>query len=217
MPISVADIDARVGETLNDVDSIRWTLEERLNWINDAAAEIVLSRPAAGVRAEAVYLQEGSYHQIPSNGLLLLNVIRNLKQDGSPGRAVSLTDRSLLDSQDPGWYERKPAKAIKHYCFDDRDPKSFYSYPPAAGGTQVEILYSAPPELVYSLDDQLDLDRAYMGPVVSYTLYRALAKDAEYANGVLAAAHFEAFNAAIISRNEVSVVAGPKGAMNEGS
>ena len=48
-----------------------------------------------------------------------------------------------------------------------------------------------------------------MGPLVSYILYRALAKDSEYANGALAAAHFQAFNEALGANNQMTAAASP--------
>lgn len=215
MAIPVTDIDVRLSAILNDEERIRWPLEERLAWINDAAAEIVLVRPAAGATVAEMELEAGVYQSIPDDGLQLLDVPRNIKADGKPGRPVSRTDRNLLDEQEPSWYERKPGDVVKHYTFDDRNPKAFYNYPPVNAGVKVEVFYAAPPAPVTDIDGTLDMDRAYIGPVVSYVLYRALAKDSEYANGVVAAAHLQAFNAAIGARNEVGVAVGPKGPLNE--
>lgn len=215
MTIPVADIDLRLSAILNDEDRLRWPLDERLAWINDAAAEIVLVRPAAGAKTADIELVEGVYQTVPDGGLQVLDVIRNLKADGKPGRPISRTDRSLLDEQEPSWYEKRPGDVVKHYTYDDRNPKAFYVYPPVKTGVTVETLYAAPPPEVAAIEDELQMDRTYIGPVVSYVLYRALAKDSEYANGVVAAAHLQAFNAAIGARNEISVAVSPKGALNE--
>lgn len=215
MPIPVAEIDSRLSAILNDADRIRWPLEERIAWINDAASEIVIARPPAHSVTDIVELVEGALQYAPESALQLLDVVRNIKADGKPGRPVSRTDRDLLDEQEPSWYERKPASAIKHYTFDDRLPREFYVYPPVMAGVKVELRYSSPPPVVAGLGDDLELHRAYIGPVVSYVLYRALAKDSEYANGVVAAAHLQAFNQAIGARNEISVAIGPKGALSE--
>lgn len=215
MAIPVAEIDLRLGAILNDEDRIRWPLDERLAWINDAAAEIVLIRPPAGSKTEEVELVEGAYQTIPEEGLQVLDVIRNIKADGKPGRPISRTDRSLLDEQEPTWYEKRSGDVVKHYTYDDRSPKAFYVYPPVKEGVKVEVLYSAPPAVVSRIEDELQMDRTYIGPIVSYALYRALAKDSEYANGVVAAAHLQAFNAAMGARNEIAVAVSPKGALNE--
>lgn len=215
MPIPVADIDARLSAILNDEERIRWPLPERIAWINDAASEIVIIRPPAHSVTEVVELEEGALQYAPEQALLLLDVVRNIKANDKPGKAVTRTDRMLLDEQVPGWYEAKLSSTILHYTFDDRLPREFYVYPPAAAGTKVEVRYSAPPAPVADIDDELDLHRAYIGPVVSYVLYRALAKDSEYANGAVAAAHLQAFNQALGARNEISVAVGPKGAISE--
>lgn len=215
MAISVADIDFRLGAILNDEDSIRWTLEERLAWINDAAAEIVIVRPSANCITETVELTEGALQHIPDAGLQLLDVVRNIRADGKPGASVRRTDRDSLDDAEPDWYARKVAGTVRHFTYDDRAPRQFYVYPPVIEGAQVELRYSAPPPKVESLDDAVDLPSAYMGPIVSYVLYRALAKDSEYANGAVAAAHLQAFNAAMGARNEIGIAVGPKGALDE--
>lgn len=219
MAIPVADIVFRLSTILNDSDDNpdmwRWTLEERLAWINDAASEIVIVRPQANSVTSTVELAEGSLQAIPGEGLQLLDVVRNIRANGRPGRPISRTDRDLLDEQEPYWHERRLSDTVKHYAFDDRLPREFYVYPPVAPGTKVELRYSSPPPPVGSIDDILSMHRAYIGPIVSYVLYRALAKDSEYANGAVAIAHLQAFNEAIGARNEIGVAVGPKGALNE--
>lgn len=213
----VSEINSRVSAILNDGDAerMRWPLEERMDWINDAVSEIALVRPAAVARTARATLKYGAHQELPEDGLALFDVVRNITADGKPGRAITRTDRHLLDSAEPDWYGRKPSSVVRHYTSDDRDPKSFYVYPPAEIGTQVEIFVAVVPARVSSLDADLAIDRTYISPIVSFVVYRALAKDSEYANGVVAAAHLQAFNEAIGARNEVSLAVGPKGELNE--
>lgn len=214
--IKVSDINARLNYVLNDEESIRWTLEERVAWINDAAKEIVIIRPAAGGITDTVELQAGVRQEIPDGGTYLMDVIRNIKADDKPGRPVKRADRRLLDEQNPDWYAKKEQSEVKHYTYDDRAPRTFYTYPPVKAGTKVELLYAAPPdEVTPFLQSELDMDASYIGPIVSYVLYRALAKDSEYANGAVAAAHLSAFQQAMGVKNEVSLTTGPRGPYNE--
>lgn len=199
MPIPVADIIRSAATILNDEDHVRWTIPELLDWINQAAGEIVVRRPPAGERTASLTLVDGPLQALPDGGIQLIDVVRNI-----PGRSISRTSRRLLDDQVPDWYDDKPSLKIKHFTLEIETPKSFYVYPPAKAGAVVEAKFSASPAEVTAEGDTLDMDRIYIGPIVSFTLYRSLAKDSEYANGVIAAAHFQAFNEAIGTSNAMS-------------
>lgn len=199
MPIPVADIIRSASTILNDEDHVRWTIPELLDWINQAAGEIVVRRPQAGERTDTLTLVDGPAQSLPAGGIQLLDVVRNI-----PGRSISRTSRRLLDDQVPDWYDAKPSTTIKHFTMEIETPKSFYVYPPAKAGVKVEVRFSAEPALLTEDSDTLDMDRIYIGPIVSYALYRALAKDSEYANGAVAAAHFQAFSEAIGTNNQMS-------------
>ena len=204
MAIRAGDVLQRASIILNDEDFVRWTKDELFAWLNDAACEVVIRRPAARAVTVAITLVAGALQQLPTGGIELLDVVRNVG-----GRSVRRTDRQLLDDAAPDWPTMKQASAIKHYTFDERTPTVFYVYPPAKAGVTVEALYSEAPPAVAADDDLLELDRAYMGPLVSYLLYRALAKDSEFANGTLAAAHFQAFNEALGANNQMTAAASP--------
>lgn len=209
MPIRVGDILQRASITLNDEDFVRWTKDELYGWVNDGACEVVLRRPAARAVTTPITLIAGTFQQMPEGTLVLLDVIRNLKADGGPGRPVRRTDRQLLDDQLPTWQEMKQADTIKHFMFEEATPTTFYVYPPAKAGTKVDVLHSEAPPLITGDDDMVLLDRAYMGPMVSYVMYRCLAKDSEYANAAMATAHFQAFTEALGVQNEVTNAASP--------
>jgi hypothetical protein len=204
MPILASEVLKRTAIILNDEQYVRWPVEELLDWLNDAAAETVIRRPAARGVTGTITLVEGILQSIPDGGIELMDIPRNVA-----GRAIRRTDRQLLDDINPDWPNMKLATAIKHYTFDERTPTTFYCYPPAQAGAQVQALYSAAPPLVTAPEDELDLSRAYIGPLVSYILYRALAKDSEYGNGAVAAAHYQAFSEALGTRNEVSGAVSP--------
>lgn len=198
MPIAAADIISRVGQILLDEDHIRWQVPELLQWINDAASEIIVRRPGARAISRPLALSDGTRQSLPVQGVQLLDVVRNLGMDGlTPGRVVRRIDRQLLDDQQPDWHADRKVKAIKHYTFDDRAPKEFYVYPPAVEGAQVEALYSELPPTVTDISDDLDLGPEYLTPVLSYVAYRAFLKDSEFANGNVATLHYQAFNDAM--------------------
>lgn len=209
MPIRAGDVLRRASVILNDEDFVRWDKAELFDWLNDTAAEVVLRRPAARAVTAVLPLVAGTLQALPTGSLLLIDVIRNIKADDGPGRPVRRIDRQLLDDQMPTWHEAKQADTIKHFTYDEASPTTFYIYPPAKAGTKVEILRSEPPPSVADDDDQVQLDYAYMSPLVAGLLYRAYAKDSEYANAGMSISWFQAFSEALGVQNTVTNEASP--------
>lgn len=217
MPILVADLLRRAATVLQDYERrpdgqrfVRWTEDELIDWVNEAAEQVVSHRPAAGAVTVPHALVLGALQQIPADGVMLLDVPRNLS-----GKAIRRVDRSQLDDSRPDWYDMKPSNTIRHFCTDDRSPKTFYVYPPAKEGVQVELVYARVPPKVETQDDELDMDRVYTGALVNYMIYRAASKDSQYANGAVAAAFYQAFQAALGANNEAQGGYSPKGVLDE--
>ncbi|AEZ50869.1 hypothetical protein DC1_00051 [Burkholderia phage DC1] len=210
MPIAAADLIARAGEILQDEDHIRWEVPELLRWINDAARETIVRRPAARSVATVLPLAAGTRQEIPARGVELLDVVRNIGADGTtPGRIVRRVDRHLLDDQNPDWHAARPKNVVKHFTFDERAPRIFYVYPPAVAGTKVETLHSELPPDVKEDTDSLDMGAEYVNVLVSYICYRALSKDSEFANGTVAALHYQAFVDAVSDNNQQTTANSP--------
>lgn len=193
--ITAQTIIDRVQVILQDTTAVRWPEAELLNWLNDGQREITALRADAFSKITNVTCVTGTKQTIPtSDGLRLLDVLRNMGSGGStPGGAIRKVPRQILDGQTPNWHASTPSATIKHYVFDERAPKTFYVYPPATAGTQLEILYAATPTDV-ALGDVISLDDIYMTPLIDYVLYRAYLKDTEYAgNAQRAVAARQAF------------------------
>lgn len=219
MPLSVRSVLESASIVLNDNEPgrefTRWKAEELIQWVNEGAGEIVIYRPPAGSVTAIVPLVPGTKQEIPEDGITLLDVIRVMfDSEFSAGKPIRRVDRRMLDDLDETWHYASVG-TVRHYTFDERQPKLFYCYPLATGGELVEIVYSRPPALVDDIDDDLDLDRIYIGPLVSYVLYRALSKDSEYADGALARVHQQAFMSAIGAQNESALAASPRGPISE--
>lgn len=159
---------------LKDADAVRWTDAELLGWLNGAQLQIVAVRPDAKATKADLTLEEGVEQRIPAGGTRLLDVIRNVG-----GRAITLINRDQLNEFDPDWYIADPTDQQKHYTFDASDPKSFEVYPPATAGNKVRILYAAVPTDCPTLDNDIDLDPIYEGPLIDWVCYRAWIKDGD--------------------------------------
>lgn len=197
-PIAVSSLIYRAGILLLDEQHARWTTLELIEWINEGAGALLRLKPAAGAKHAVFAMEPGSRQHLGETVIQLIDISRNVGADDvTPGRAVRLTERHLLDSANPDWHAMKPALTIKHYVYDDRTPLLFYVYPPAKTGAKVEMLVSLLPELVDSPDDTLELSAEYADSILNYMLYRAFSKDSEYASAALATGYYQAFMASM--------------------
>lgn len=202
--ISVADLLRRLGNLMVDEELVRWTEAELIDWINDAASEIVLRRPAARAVSMTTMLEAGTLQRAPDGSSQILDVVRNIGAGSAPGRAIRITDRQQLDAIDPEWHSTT-AGATRHYMLDERAPTTFYVYPPAVDGAQVEMLVAMPPPKVTDASDALDLRPEFISAILNWMMYRCHTKDSEYAQGAVATQHYQAFTDAIGAPKAASI------------
>ena len=117
-------------------------------------------------------------------------------------RAIRIVNVDILNTQEPDWNDPTVSgdaahgAVIKHYIFDEDDPKNYYVYPGVASGSSayVEIVYSKVPTDLSSASSNLDIDDIYGNAVIDYVLFRAYQKDSEYAgNAQRSATHYQLF------------------------
>lgn len=199
--IPVQDIIDRVTDLLLDKDrgddEARWSNDELVRWINDSRMAILTRRPSACSKIASLQLIAGTQQRIPQDGVLLLDVIRNMGLDGNTaGRAIRRTDRQNIDDIDPDWHSSKPNVVISQFTYDDRTPYDFFVYPPAVAGAHISISYASVPAEV-TITDNLDMGVESLDAVVNYVAYRAKSKDSEYANAGEAQSYYAAFTDAL--------------------
>lgn len=206
----VNDIVTRAATLIQDATNVRWPTDELIGWLNDGQREVVLHRPEACVKNQSLTLTASSSKQtLPSDAISLIDVTRNMGASGStPGNAVRLTTREVLDAQRPTWHsDANSVGYVQHFTYDPRDPKTFYVYPKApATAWYLEVVYAASPTNA-SAGGAIQIDDIYANCLLDYVLYRAYSKDAEYAaNAQLAIAHYTAFANAlgIKTQNDMS-------------
>ena len=202
MALTAAAIISRAARQLVDPGYIRWSQEELLDYLNDGRLETTTVRPDLYSLYATVSLVEGTRQAVPADGARLLDLIRNTN-----GTAVRVIEREWLDAARPGWQTDTAASAISQFCYDERDPRAFYVYPPALAGIQVDLLYTRLPDPV-TVDDmdevQLTQEGAYAPALVDYVVYRALAKDSEVAaNLERAAAYYSRYTASLSPRTDL--------------
>jgi hypothetical protein len=122
--------------------------------------------------------------------------------------------REALDSQTPDWHNPAATGSaahgvnVKHYIYDDEDPRNFYVYPGVAGNAFMEIVYSANPATV-ALSDNLGVPDIYANAVMNYVIYMACMKDAEAGNQTRAGAHYQLFQIAVTGKGQLDAAANP--------
>ena len=173
-------------------NGIRWTNEELLGWLNEAYQKIIGFKPNANGINEELVCVAGSKQSLPANGVVLLDVVRNLA--GTMG-VVTPADRSTLDATRRGWHQETQVDAVDHFMFDDQDPKNFYVYPPATVSAKLEIIYAAVPaphpDSVLADTTTISLDDRYAPVLTDFILSRAYAKDADFASNSALSTKYE--------------------------
>ena len=214
-----ANLITRAQDTLQDTTSVRWPEAELLRYINDAQREIVNFRPDASSKTANLQLVTGTLQSLPTEGLRLIKVTRNMS-DASGGatgaRAIRLVSVDILNTQEPDWNnpsvsgDAAHGTNVKHYIFDEDDPRRFYVYPGVAGNAYVEIVYSKSPTDLGNTSATIDLDDTYGNAIVDYVLFRAYLKDAEYAgNQQRAGQHYQLFTTSLGQGAAVSTLISP--------
>jgi hypothetical protein len=194
--ITCKQIIDKVATQLLDNTNTRWTRIELLGWLNDGQRAIVLIQANASSITTTLQLVQGSRQQLPADAHLLLDIYRNMGPTGvSPGRAVRLVSRTVVDAQDPYWHTMTGAAVVQNYIYDVQDAQAFYVYPPSNGNNTIELNYSRVPVDITDEAKPIVINDVLQTALVDYILYRACAKDAEFAGTQQAAQYLSTFMA----------------------
>lgn len=211
----------RARLTLQDSSGVRWTDAELLIYINDAQREIVNFRPEATATHANLQLSTGTEQTLPSGGLRLIKVTRNMSgtaSNATGAKSIRIVEEDLLNSIEPDWHDptvtgsSAHGSIIKNYLFDPDDPKKFYVYPGVASGSNayVELIYSKLPTDLSSVSSTIDLEDTYGNAILNFVLYRAYLKDAEFAgNQQRTATHYQLFIGSISGGGNAEAILDP--------
>lgn len=218
MTVAVNTIVSRAQTILQDVTGIRWPATELVDWLNDAQREIVLFKPDAGAATAVVAMAVGTKQDIPTGGNRLLRVVRNMSaaSAGLGRRAVRIVEREILDAQVPDWHnpavtgDAAHTTTIKHYCYDEQNPRSYYVYPGASSTSAwLEIVYSADPAVI-AAGANIGLPDVFANAILDYMLYRAYSKDADFnAHAARAGTHYQMFMTSVTGKVQIDGMTTP--------
>ena len=200
---------------LTDIANVRWTRAELLSWLNDGMRQIVLIQPSGSSTTVSMQLTAGTRQSIPTDGWLLLQIYRNMGVSGStPGRAIRIVSREILDGFNPNWHTDTAAAEVRNYIYDAQDQLAFYVYPPNTGTGYIELNYSAQPTNLTSESQTIPIFDVFQQSLVDYILFRACSKDAEYAPGLqLAQAYLATFTAGVQGKSQSEATNDPTNAL----
>ena len=134
---------------------------------------------------------------------------------GIGSRSIRLVSNEVLNAQTPSWHD--PAvtgdaahgSVVKHYIYDEQNPRNYYVYPGVSGTALIEIVYSANPATV-TANDNLTVPDVFATAVMNYVLYMSYLKDAEYAgNAQRAGGHYQLFITAVTGKGQIDAVTSP--------
>jgi hypothetical protein len=211
--IDAKDLLERVSIVLNDDGRVRWTEAELIDWLNDAQRQLVLTRPDANVKNISVQLVAGVKQTLPTDGVKLVDVSRNMGSNGTTaGLAIRIVFKHLMDAQQPNWYTATAKGVVEHYMYDLRDPKTFYVYPAQPAAPEyIELVYAAYPTTITNVNvgTKISVDDIFANPLMDFVLFRAFSKDADAGNASLAAAYYESFIKTLSLKFEVDKLVDP--------
>ena len=147
----------------------------------------------------------------------MLGVVRNMSaaSSGLGRRSIRIVDKEILDAQVPSWHD--PASTgdsahgtiVKHYIYEETNPRNFYVYPGVAGSSYIEIIYSSNPAIV-DITGTIGLPDIYANAIMNYTIYMAYMKEAEYAgNQQRAQGHFQLFMTSVTGKGQIDAMTSP--------
>ena len=214
-----ANLLSRVESILQDTANVRWTEAELLNYINDGQREIANLKPDATALHSNVQLVTGTKQAIPTDGLRLLSVVRNMYDasgGATGGKAIRLVARDILDTQEPNWHDptvtgdATHGTTPKHFMFDENDPLNYYVYPGIAGNAYAEIIYSQRPTDLANTSATIAVPDNYSNALIDYCCFRAFMKDAEFAgNQQRAGAHYQTFTVSVSGKAQIDALIKP--------
>jgi hypothetical protein len=229
--VLVRDVFWRVSVILQDTTPQfqRWPERELVHWLNDAQVAITKFLPMACSRVDAIKLAAGTRQSIETiaaadckpgdgsvpgvaiNGTQLLDVVRNMGSNGTtPGKAIRIVEREVLDSQSPTWHTLTGA-AVSSFVYDPRTPRYFYVFPGVTGTVWAEIAYTAQPIAIpaggapgaelYGVDggsaQKISIADEFTDDLVNYVVARAHMKDTKYGDPSKAVAHSNLFTGSL--------------------
>lgn len=177
---------------LNDSNKVRFTEPHLLAFLNEGQRVIAAIDTSAYTALQNIVLAAGTKQAVPATARALVRPLRNMGANGTTiGNAITMVTDRVLDVLLPNWHTGAQSADIKHVIYDVRRKETFWTYPPAIAGTQIEVELSLFPTDI-AANQAILLDDSFEAPLMNYMLARSYEKDAEYAGApALVAQYYE--------------------------
>lgn len=191
MPIQARTIVEDVQEALNDLRGVRYPASLLVRYINRSQRDMQTHRPDVTARLIDFSLAAGDVQELPAEAATLIDMPSH-----ATGRKARITksDLNKIDAIDPYWRSSGRVGEILHFMHDLRNPRTVYTYPPAAAGTQVKLLISTYPvdvpapsgdgRLASTVNGAISVDDKWQTVLTSYVMGYAYEKDVEGAGNL---------------------------------
>lgn len=186
MAITVGALINICRRKILDEEDLDFSDAELLQLYNNTNKKIVTLRPQAYTRIESMLLSAGNKQLIPSDGLTLISVRRNMGTDGAtPGRAIRMSEGDVYTTLVPTWATDTAAEVIEDFWPVPNYPEQFYVYPPSDGSGYIELEYAKVPPV--TIDDgggaweseQSPFNDSYIDAQINGILYTAYDDDTD--------------------------------------
>lgn len=203
---------AAASELAQDETNVVWTSPQALEWLNDGQRAVCTLRPDANALNHTVQLAVGTKQAI--TGRRLFDIVRNMGVDGlTPGRAVTLIDKQVMDEFNFNWHNATASLEVEEYVYDPRDPTTFYVSPPVsnADDVYVEISEAVNPTDVPTVNDTIELNDIYGPALIEWMCYRFFGRDSEVTpNHGRSLSYLQNFYGLLGKKFQIDLLAKPK-------
>ena len=185
---TVGSVLSIVKKRILDEGNVDFSEAELLTLYNVTNREIVKLVPRAYTKINTMQMVAGNKQKIPSPGMVILEVIRNMGTDGvTAGRAVRETSMEVMKKY---WPTFSTDAALADSSIWDwwpvpNEPESFYVHPKSDGSGYIELEYSEPPaDVVYDaggvyLTNTISLADLYLTAIMDGIMYQAYDDDTD--------------------------------------
>ena len=202
---TAADAVAAARRTLQDLDFERISDDDLLKYVNAARRAFAVARPSAYDTTADIDLVAGAVQTVPAACAIFYGLVGAVSGTAMAG-AVTPVEAEYLDAIEPGW-RAATAGAPVHYTYDERTPRVFEVYPPAAAGQKVRYRFSAIPVDLATGGQLSGPESLVYEALVSFAVGRSLMDDSESPENMqVAMVHMQAF-ASITGANLRSLIA----------
>ena len=182
MAFTANDYIVDAADLYGDTEYARVEVADWIRYLNAGVRATILVRPDANAVTESYQLSAGIKQSIPTAGLRMLDIVRNMGADGlTAGKIITPSDRKNINYSNLLWPAATGETAIDNFSYDREIPDIFYVSPPvhATTAVYVEIVTSQLPTAVTATGSAVGVSDLFFEPLVQYMMYKAFSADDE--------------------------------------